>query len=239
MRVLYNNLVESAANLAMTNLDSNSTPEYLYDPYIELACFCTASASVITGNWIDAMTVDSMAIGYHNADFARLILRDLAGDELFNQELTLESGDSIYYFASVQGAYSFEVQLSGGEPIYIGFLSFGEYLELPRFTTGWKAPLVVRSIASKSLGGQVSGVFSRHLRGAEVSLPRITNDKLDEIVEYVAAVQTCKPHMVDLYPEAHDKVPARYAHITEVGEPVKRDESGFYWNMSITYEEAR
>lgn len=239
MRVLYNNLVESAVDLAMTNLDSNSVVEYLYDPYIELACFCTGSSSVVTGRWIDAMTVDSMAIGYHNADFARLILRDLEGNELFNQEIELYAVDSVYYITRTQGAYSFEVQLSGGEPIYIGFLSFGEYLELPRFSTGWKAPLVINSIASKSLGGQVSGVFARHLRAAEVSLPRVTNEKLEEIVEYLAAVQTCKPHMVDLYPEAHDKVPARYAHVTEVGEPVKRDEAGFFWSLSISYEEAR
>lgn len=241
MRVLYNNLIETAQSLAMTNLDNDSVVEYLYDPYIELACYCTATTSVITGSWIDAMAITCMAIGYHNADFARLILKDVNGDEILNHLFALELGESIYYLtAKVEGAYSFEAQISGGEPLRVGFLGFGACLELPRFETGFDYGLVIGSTSDKSKGGQIAGVFARPLRAIEFTVPRISNSKLSELFTYLSAVQTCKPHMIDLYPAAHGEFAPMYANISKPPEKVKkRDEAGFFWTYTIAYEEAR
>jgi hypothetical protein len=239
MRVLYDNLIESAIDLAMTNLDNDSYAEYLYDPYLELACICTASSSVITGSWADPVAVSAMAIGYHNADFARLILKDINDNELYNELISLEEDDSIYYITRVQGVYSFEVQLSGGEPIYIGFLSFGEYVEFPRFSVAPSMPVNIRSLSSKSLGGQISGVMARNIRGYEINIPVLTSAELDLMLEYLTAVQTCKPHMIDLYHLAHDKQAPFYGHVAQSLEVDKRVDGSFRFEVSLKYEEAR
>jgi hypothetical protein len=238
MRVCYDNLVESAVVLALTNLQNDSFVEYLYDPYLELACFCTATTAVLTGSWEDAHDITAFAIGYHSAEFARVILKDINGDEIYNQLHTLEDNDSIYYITKVQGVFSFEIQFSSGELIYIGYLFFGEYLELPRFVSLPKFPFQLRSSSSKSLGGQVSGVMATPIRGAAISWRRMSNEKRKELYEYLTAVQTAKAHMIDLYPEAHDQEAPFYAHVTEF-EDAEKEVGGWYFNLSIKYEEAR
>jgi hypothetical protein len=239
MRVLYDNLVETAKSLVMTNLDNDSFAEYLYDPYLELACNCTLSTSVITGYWDDAQTINCMSIGYHNCDFATLIFKDENGDELFNELIQLETGDSIYYVTKTIGVYSFEIQLSAGENVYVGLLSFGEYVEFSRFRVSPSFPYSLRSTSSKSPGGQIYGVFARQLRGAKIQFPRISNEERSSLMEYLTAVQTCKPHMIDLYPDAHIEEPPMYANIVGSVEFEKRYEAGFYYEYEIEYEEAR
>jgi hypothetical protein len=166
-------------------------------------------------------------------------LKNVNGDEIYNQLHALEAGDSVYYITVTMGVYSFEIQLSGGEPIYIGHMFFGQYREFSRFRSMPTFPFKLRSSSSKSLGGQVHGVFANPLKGYKVVWPRVEETEQSSMHEFLTAVQTCKPHMLDLYPEAHEKVAPVYANVVEIGEFQKRDESGFYYEFSAEWEEAR
>jgi hypothetical protein len=44
--------------------------------------------------------------------------------------------------------------------------------------------------------------------------------------------------MIDLYPEAHNQEAPFYGHVTEF-EDAEKEVGGWYFNLSIKYEEAR
>jgi hypothetical protein len=239
MKILYDNLLESADALAMTNLDVDSYVEDLFHPYLELACLCTGLTSSVSGTWADPKAIDSVAVAYHNCDTATVTLKDSLGATLYTDEIALQPYDSVYYFAAVEGVYEFEVALSAGSALRVGLVSLGASLEMPPFSVRGSFPLALRSSSSKSPGGQASGVFARQLRGYEISWPRMGNSDRALLLDYLAAVQTCKPHMVDLFPDSHGDEPPFYGTVTDSVEVKKRAEASFYYEVSIKWEESR
>lgn len=240
MRICYDNLIELATGLSMTNLDNDSVVTNLYHPFLELACFCTEPESVLTGSWSDAQDVNVFALAFMNANFARLTLYDFGGNEVYSQLHILPTHDTVIYLDQTYSAiYSFKVEFSGGEDVYVGYVFLGKYLELPRFGTKPDRPIKVRSSSSKSLGGQVYGVFAQPLTRFSVEWPRMERSYLDSFLDYIATVQTCKPHLVDLYPEAQDSEPPLYCNLNDDVDAKKRDEAGFFYTVSAEWEEAR
>lgn len=239
MRVLYDNLLETALDLAITNLDNDSYVSNLYHPYLELACFCLSSTVTLSGRWTDPQTIDTLAIGYHNADTARVKLYDLNDNELLNYLVPLEAYDSMYYITQLANVYRFTIEFAGAENLHIGFVSFGAYVTLPRFNVGGSYPLSLNSTKSVTTGGQTYGAFARQLRGAAVSWTMITNDERSIINNYLTLVQTIKPHMIDLFYEAHASEPPMYCTVNKTGSYEKQGGDGFYFNFDIEYLEAR
>jgi len=239
MRLLYGNLLQECTALAMTSLDTDSFVENLYHPFMELACYCVGMDSTLSGEWADGRTVNAIAIAYHNAGSARVILRDDLGAVLLDETLALEVYDSVYYVARTQGVYSFEIQFSGGENVYVGYVYLGEYLEMPSFAVGGSFPISIRSSSAVSNGGQTYGVFARQLNGYKIKWPRMTNTERTLFADYVAAVQTCRPHFVDLFPEDHDEEPPFYGTLVSSIDITKRTEARYFYEVTAEWQEAR
>lgn len=240
MRVLYDNKLETATNLAMTNLDSDTYVENLYHPYLELAAVCLTSDSVITGNWSDGQSFNCISIAYHNSDFVTLAFYDLYGVEISSMPLALQRYDNCYYFETVSGVYGFRLEFTGIEKLAIGYVFFGNYLELSRFDAGASFPYDLRSTVNRTSGGQTYGNFARQLRGANVSWNRMEASERALINEYLSLVQTCKPHMIDMFHLAHDIEPPMYCTVDSSSDYKRQiDESTFIFNVSIKYKESR
>jgi hypothetical protein len=60
------------------------------------------------------------------------------------------------------------------------------------------------------------------------------------IKEYIKAVQTVEPHIIDPYHEARAEFPPMYVTLTQGDYSFpKRDEDGFYFTGSLAWQEAR
>jgi len=240
MRVFYNNLLETSTDIAMTNLDNDSYVSNIYHPYLELACFCLASSSTITGTWTDPQEIDSISIAYHNCDFCRVKLYDDNDNELLNENIALEEYDNVYYLTlSITGVYRFSMEYSGGSNIYVGFAYLGKYVELPNADIEPEMALDLRSNKNISISGQTYGSYARQLKKFKYNWNLITNAERQLFIDYVTFVQTCKPHMIDRYYLAHSQEPPCYVTIESSLETPKRGEGGFYYETSIEYVEAR
>jgi hypothetical protein len=239
MRICYNNQLEEANNLSMTNLESGSYVSNLYHPYLELAANCTSVETVITGSWTDSTSVNSIAVGYHNASFCHVVMYDIDSNVICDNTFTLETYDSIYYDCEVKNAYGFSLTFTGGEPIYIGYVFIGEYQELPGFDIGGSFDYEIRSQEQQSLAGQRYGVFYKPLKGFKITWARLTNNDRMILLDFAAAVQTVKGHMVDFFPDSHDEEPPCYVCLDKSLDITKRDESYFYYKITATWKEAR
>lgn len=239
MRVLYDNKLETAENLTMTNLDNDTYVTNLYHPYLELAAVCLVPDSEITGSWTDSITIDSLSVAYHNGDEVTLTMYDDSGATLATEVITLDSYDNIYYFTAVSGVYSFKLSFIGGVALRVGFIFLGEYLELSNFNAGSEYPITFRSSASSTSGGQVYGNFARELKGYSVTWDSMTDTERKELKPYFSLVQTCKPHMVDLFHLSHDIEEPFYGVFDGSPDFKKLPESGNYYSLTLKYKEAR
>lgn len=240
MRVFYNNLLENSTDIAMTNLDNDSYVANLYHPYLELACFCLSTTSTITGTWADPQTINSIAIAYHNCDFCRVKLWDDNNNELLNQNIILVEYDSVYYLTTeLTGVYRFSMEFSGGSNVYVGFAYLGKYVEFSAADASPDLALDLRSTKNSSSGGQTYGMYARQLKTFKYSWSHITNVERQAMKDYLSYVQTCKPHMIDRYYEAHDQEPPCYVTVESSFETPKLGEDGFFYSASIEYLEAR
>jgi hypothetical protein len=60
------------------------------------------------------------------------------------------------------------------------------------------------------------------------------------IKEYIKAVQTVEPHIIDPYHEARAEFPPMYVTLAQGDYSFpKRDEDGFYFTGSLAWQEAR
>jgi hypothetical protein len=91
-----------------------------------------------------------------------------------------------------------------------------------------------------SSGGQTYGSFARQLKTFSFNWTRITNLQKSLFDDYLTYVQTCKPHMIDPYYEAHGEEHPCYVTVnSDKFENDKREESGFAYSASLEYKEAR
>ena len=228
-RIAYNNMLEDSIDLLATNVDNDSSVKNLYHPYMEYALWCISTTTTISGRWTSPKLINCIGVGFHTCDTVHLKLKSSSGIAIYESTITLEENDALYYFASVDNAYSFELIFQSAEAARIGYLYIGSYVELPQFNTGSEYPISLNSSSDRTRGGQVYGLFARPVQGYGVSFPRFESTDLITITEYIETVQNVKPHMVDLFPDSHSTVSPFYGVVsTDSLDVVKRSESGFF-----------
>jgi hypothetical protein len=122
---------------------------------------------------------------------------------------------------------------------YLGYLYVGNKMALPWFTVNPTRETTIRGTSERTNNGQAYGTIVPTLDQLSVSFVRIYKDKKKIVDDYIQAVQTTIPHVVDLYPEAHKDFPPRYATISNGISAVKRGENDFYWDFSLAWTEAK
>jgi hypothetical protein len=73
-----------------------------------------------------------------------------------------------------------------------------------------------------------------------VNYKRLKDEEYKTIERYKALVLNIVPHVIDIYPEAHESEPPLFATLVDGGgDVIKEGVDGFYWNTSLSWEEAK
>jgi hypothetical protein len=237
------NALEAAA-LAGSNKEPYSLFQDLHNRYIEYQVDFASNEIELTGTWNNLIDVDVFLIGNTNAVSANLKLLN-GQDTVFQKEFEIDEYIKIIEVLDKNNLRktiqidNFILELAGNENISIGHIYIGETWELPRFITFPRSQLTLRNEGGRTFSGQAVGIPVETLRTFSASFVRIENEKRILLDKYINGVQTVIPHVIDPYPESHDQFAPFFATASEYGEMEKRDENGFYWNFSISWEEAK
>jgi hypothetical protein len=236
MNIYYHN--EKATLVDRPSTNSVAPLDNIYDPMLELRAEFSESRVTIKGEYDGITAVDSLCIGYTNADRYKITTREGAFTGRIEGLIAIHDFETIF----IDG---FELELwhddeEDNEPLYLGHLFIGQKTELPRFSPEPTSGTTLHSTASRSFGGQVYGIRRRSLDSFAANFPRITACEREVIKEYVNAVLTTEPHIIDPYPLARGKFPPMYVTLdmSEVS-LTKRNEDGFYYTGSLSWQEAK
>jgi hypothetical protein len=242
MKVYLVNALESA-ELISEQKERLTSLNDLFNRYIEYLVLFTTRQVIIEGIWTNDLTsFDSLIIGNTNAKTGRIQL-------YYNDSVIIDKQFSVSEYITIislklkneqsKVINKFRLQLNGTDLLSIGLLYIGEEWDLPRFIVHPKNKLTLRNDDDRTFSGQSTGIVKTTLKSFSAEYIRI-NNKLTKILDdYINAVQTVIPHVIDIYPEAHDEFPPFWATIASYGEKQKRAENGFFWNLSIAWQEAK
>ena len=241
MNVYPDNQIENIS-LRSDELAKHSDIKYLYHPYLDVASEFMSSAVTIYGetNISRQIYCDSVILANTNATMACVELYDSSGTILFDSgSQSFGGGVLIINLDTLAYCGSFKVTLSGDSNLYLGLLHFGIKIELPRFIVNPVQSIDLRNQAERSLGGQSYGFISKPLRNFSAQFQRIGKEDMDIIRGYVERTQTVVPHIIDPYPDAHEAVMPFYATLSDGISYTKRNENGFFYDLSLSWLEAK
>ena len=243
MRILYDNVIKNNSNISVTNENSNFPIENIYHEFLENAFYADTYESDVIITLDQDYDIDCFAYGYHNLESSIDInFKNVFNVSLGIENITPETGENIVYFSpSYEDVRTIEISLTCLSGIlYVGCLSFGEYLDPGNFTQGIDGNLNIRGDSFTSPNGQSSGNRYRNLPEYPISILNITNDVKNEIKTYLDYVGNSKPHFIDFYSDAHEYFNVFYG-IQTVGKPgfKKRPFSNFKWDINLNYMESR
>ncbi|MCL2138488.1 MAG: hypothetical protein FWH41_03035 [Treponema sp.] len=213
---------------------NGSDLEYINDPMLALATEFADRKITITGKFKSVVAIDSLCIGNTNAISYELHL----GPHCISG--SIEGIITVYNFDATVFTDSFSLELNGLDPLFLGHLFFGQRTCLPRFAPEAEGGIMLTSEGSRSFGGQAFGIRRITLENFSVNFPRLSAEEREIIVEYVQSVLNVEPHVIDPYPQARDYFPPRYVTLNtgEISLP-RRNENGFYYSGSLSWQEAR
>jgi len=213
-----------------------SSMDYINEPMLELCTYFKDNEVTINGSFETTIVVDSFCIGNTNATKYKLNI----GKAKKKKSGKIDKLITIYNFEKSFFADSFELTLTGPDPIYLGHLFFGEKTCLPRFSIEPDTGIELRSESNRSFGGQAFGMRRKPLSNFSVNFPWLTAEDKNLIVNYVETVLNVEPHIVDPYSQAREDFPPFYATLSigELSLP-KLNENGFYYSGSLSWQEAK
>jgi len=234
MYIYYQN---NKARLDKPNMETGSFIGNIFDPMLELrADFAETGRVIINGEFDNTIAVDSICVGNTNAFSYKLTTKEGEFSGKIQGRLTINNREETIF----TDYFSLELEGDKEEKLYLGYLYIGKKTVLPRFEIKPTTGLSIASSATRSFGGQVMGMKRQSLESFGVSFARLTLEERDLIKEYIKAVQTVEPHIIDPYHEARAEFPPMYVTLTKGDYSFpKRDEDGFYFTGSLEWQEAR
>lgn len=216
----------------------------LHNRYLENQVDFNSRDIQLEGNWSKSIPADVFIIANTNA-ISGTIKFYLGANIVWEKSFELPYNVNIitslneYNLIKEHQFERFVLTLHGNEYIKIGYIYIGKTWVLPRFIVNPKKTLQLRNEAGRSFGGQVIGIPIETLRDFAVQFVRIKNQDMKKIDDYINGVQTVIPHVIDPYSEAHEEFEPLFVTISEIGEKEKRAENGFFWNFSMSWQEAK
>jgi hypothetical protein len=236
MNVYPVNAIEAAILISPQKAPYNLIEE-LYNRYISFQVDFLSNTVNLTGTWDNLIELDTIIIGNTNANSGKIQLYNndtLLYDNTFNinDYITIE-------YTGIKNANRFALDLFGSDNISAGYLFAGMKWELPRFIVEPVNGLSLRNEAGRTFSGQVKGIPIDALKTFSATYVRIPNDKKEIFNNYINGVQKVIPHVIDVYPEAHEQFEPFFATVDNYGEATKRAENGFFWNFNCSWMEAK
>jgi hypothetical protein len=241
MRILYNNLLETASIVA-TNEDANYPVENVHDTTLLTEFRADTNSSTITATLASASTVSCLAFGNHNIDTLQVTLTDSgAGTTVKNYTASdLKFSDSetqaMVYFTAVTDVTEIEYVITSVTTLFIGGLSAGQCLQMPLFDINPKIGFESSGSRQKSRGGVSFNVPGVDLEtfGCTFNAASIT----DYNAINFAVVQTYKPYYVDRY-ESATEFPVLFAQNTKDVSWTKGREGIIFDSFRLELEECK
>lgn len=235
MYVYYHN--NTAELFDLPKMKDDSLLKNIFDSMLALrADFDGEGKITINGKFDHITAVDSLCLGNTNAYKYKLTTREGEFSGKIQGWITINNFDETVFI----DGFSLELEGIEDEELYLGYLYLGQKTVLPRFAIQPDTGMALTSEASRSFGGQVFGMKRVTLESFGVNFPRLTLQEYNAVKEYIKAVQTVKPHIIDPYHEARAEFPPLYVTLSqgEYSFP-KRDEDGFYYTGSLSWQEAK
>ena len=230
MNVYYKNEI---ASITGPDVIQASSTDNILIPMLELTAEFKDWNITLLGTLDGVSAVDSFCIANTNAFRYKLEINGEIFEGYIEHYTTIHDFDLLF-------AKSFTLELVGNDPLYIGHLFLGKRVILPRFLVEPEFNTGLRGESSRSFGGQAFGLQRKTLNSFSVNYHRLTNEEKNLLTEYVTEVQGNIPHIIDLYPGARDQFPPMYATVSASELPfTKRNENGFYFSGSLSWQEAR
>jgi len=224
----------AGARVSASGLLQFSDIKNIFHPYLKHRAYFSAPNPVVQIRWDNPAEFDTVIVADTNRNNVEL---ELDGSLT---EMNLPDEINIFTFDDPQAARSCNLYFGGNnENACIGYVFIGKKVELPRFATGPQRETTARGSSERTGNGQAYGNLMPALDQLSVSFLRVYKDKKKIVDDYFQAVQTSIPHIVDLYPEAHEAFPPVYATLNGGPSAVKRAENDFYWDFNLSWLEAR
>jgi len=210
----------------------------LFNRYIDYTVDFTSNNATISGDWNQLVNGNAFIIGNSNAAFGSIILFS-QGIKVYITDFAIDEYIQIIKFNKSYVFDSITILLRGISSLYVGLLFIGETWELPRFVVNPEKNMRLRGTSDRTFSGQAMGIPAEILRAFAGEFIRIGNEEVRKVEKYVQGVQNVIPHVIDIYPEAHDDFPPLFGTLSDYGSQTKRAENGFYWDYQMSWREAR
>ena len=123
--------------------------------------------------------------------------------------------------------------------IIINYIYVGHRYKAPRFIVEPEIEDEFLSKSNRSDFGYSYGLYGPVLRNYQLSFVRITQLEYEQLESYYKKVRNNVPHIVDIYPEAHEVITPLFCTVDNSVNRVKRPENNFYWNFELAFKEAK
>lgn len=221
----------------------------------------TVGAAVIQGTLHKAFSQISVILGNCSYSTATVSLMDWRGIELAHAHIHINNEFEIRNIAipnSTPEITQFRIQFNNQGGGDLGFLYIGEQWRLPRFTVNPVASLSIQSEGGRTFTGQARGYPAQALKGFEAAFIHNKTYCIDgngtprSFDDYVTLVQSTEAHVIDPYygrPKEsgcldgreweRPVMPPMLATIAEYDSKEKRNFDDFFWNVHLSWAEAR
>ena len=164
MRILFNNYVEDAT-ISANIVSLNYPPENLKHPYLKKRYQSLVDNATITVTFDSEKTLDCFFYGLHNMTSAEVRLYDSVDTLLLTVSISSPTANrGREYFTSTSGVAYAEIDITGGDPVYLGGIGFGQYYQNLNFLSGYPESGNPTGSRSKSASGQALSDYIKPLR---------------------------------------------------------------------------
>jgi hypothetical protein len=241
MRIIYRNLLP-VASVSCTNENASKPVKNLWDKWRDLPFASNSTSSVITAEWTEDQTIDSVA--FANAQEAGptgifVSLYDSTDASLATWTLFVSYGQDIEYFAQQTTVRKAVITLSGASGFELGILSLGEYVQINKKAPSQGLDTALPSVTTLSRGGQVSGRFGTPLKSFTVSLLGLSDFEFDVIQCVYNEKQGVTPWLLDIWQSSHDVQVPLYVVFASALTVTKTSDYGTLFDVSFDIQEVR
>lgn len=237
MRILYNNLLQSAS-LSGLYSDSGTSTRNLLDRILELKYLSTQTTDKIIGLWSTDQTISCISLGFHNLASASYTLRNSSGTSIGAGSLEVDYDTNMTYFAAVSGVRSIEVVINSSSICYLGGLSCGVPFSVEYHNVNPLFNYMSMDTPTWLKGGQTYGTRSKILEGWRATIALETSTERQEAKTMLNKAGNWFPVYADLYNLNHDEQRPVYGILQGDGE-FARESTAAEYTTTIVIKEAR
>lgn len=263
MRILFENYALEAT-VTSTNASTNYPPGNLVHPFLRKRYQNLDGSDTITITFPADRTVDSVFLGYHNADEEELLteggdvitteqddpllivsanltvkLFNLAGTQLYENNIVMLNQFEAIHFTALNFVRRVTIVIDWqglGKKGYLGGVGVGLSYDMPYFNAEWSNGMLDNTVVNRSLVGQVLQNYIEPQDTKTFTWNGVLPDIFTEIKTLVKQTGTGRPIWVDFFEESHEIVAPIYATIGGIEGAQKN--KGTY-TFSMTFTEAR